>query len=144
MSQNYGVAPPDPGTLVGQFRLTAGDAKYDELDPPEPGYGSYAIWSDSEVSSFLALVGQSVPRAIAVGYRQVAAATSAASIKTDDLTVSGDAEVKKWIALADYFDGIADRGDASAVDDHFELVSIGSGRNCRPEASPRLRGRGWC
>lgn len=137
---NRGIAPLDPDTPIGQFRLASGDREYVALTPPEAGYGDYKIWSDDEITSYLTLTGSNVPRAIAIGYRNIAASISADSIKTDDLAMAGKEEVEKWERLADKWDAIADKADGAAVDDYFELADIGSPRHYRPpEASPWLR-----
>jgi len=122
---NRGVAPPNPTTDVGKFRFAAGDTEYKPLDPPESGYGDYNVWSDAEIEAYLEL-GGSVARAIAIAYRQMAAhwTSTAATIKTDDLTYSAKDTVGNWLALADYWDKLADSEEAAAVDDVFELVAI--------------------
>lgn len=136
---NRGVAPPDTGADVGKFRFAAGDATYVELDPAEAGFGDYGVWSDDEITTFLLVAGGNLPRAIAIAYRQVAAhwASISATIKTDDLSFSGKESVGNWLALADYWDKVADSADATAVDDYFDLVEMNPGYEyCPPEGSP--------
>lgn len=135
---NRGIAPPDPATQVGQFRFTAGDSSYTELDPPEVGFGDYAIWSDDEINSFLTVADGNLARAIAIAYRQMAAmwASTGASIKTDDLSYAAKDSVANWISLADYWDKVADDQDANAVDDYFDLVPVRRADYVHPEASP--------
>lgn len=144
---NRGVAPLDPNTLVGQFRIAAGDAEYKEFQPTEFGYGDYAIWSDAEIEAYLRLAGDKLPRAIAIGYRQLAASwvSLGATIKTDDLTYSSKDTVGQWIQLADYWDKIANDSDASSVDDYFDLVQMGRCASWPPEASPQrvATGKWW-
>jgi len=69
---NRGVAPLDPETLVGQFRLLYGDTLWVELDPAEAGYGDYTELSDDEITMFLTLAGDSVPMAISVYFVRLA------------------------------------------------------------------------
>lgn len=135
-----GIAPPDPATPVGQFRLLAGDSEYEPYDPPEPGYGLYAIWSDDEIEAFLTITDGNIARAIALAYTQLAAAwnSSSATIRTDDLQYSVKDSVGSWLNLAAYWNRIADEEEARAVDDYFDMVDVGTvRRGCRrPEASP--------
>lgn len=133
---NLGIAPPDPDTPVGQFRLASGDISYVPLDPPQPGYGDYGIWSDADINTFLTLTGGNIPRAIAIGYRQIAASVSASSIKTDDLSINDKEEFEKWMKLAAYWDGVADGDDGRAIDDYFDLVPVRHKTYLHPEASP--------
>lgn len=136
---NRGIAPPDPTTDVGKFRFAAGDSSFVALAPPEVGFGDYSVWSDDEIEVFLVVGGGNLARAIAIAYRQLAAtwASTGAAIKTDDLSYSAKESVGNWIALADYWDKLADEQGAAAVDDYFDLVTVGGNECYRPpEASP--------
>lgn len=145
-----GIAPPDPNTSVGMFRLLAGDSEYEEYDPPESGYGLYAIWSDTEIEAFLAITNDSVPRAIALAYTQMAAAwnSSSATIRTDDLQYQVKDSVGSWLNLADYWNRVADDDDAAAINDYFDMVDVGTTQHCwrKPEAAawPVCGCRGGC
>lgn len=151
MAENRGIAPPNPGTDVGRMRLALGDSEYTPYDPPQPGYGQYQIFSDDELSNFLELAGGSVPRAVAMAYRQIGAswASTGATIRTDDLTYSARDSVGNWLTLADYWDKVADKQDERAADDTFNLVSINRvERNFRDadlfiEGSPSRRDVSW-
>ena len=139
MAENRGIAPPDPNTDVGRFRLLSGDSEYVEYDPPQPGYGIYGLWSDAEIEAFLELAGGSIPRAIAMAYMQIGAswASSGASIRTADLTYSVKDSVGNWLNLAAYWSKIADDEDKRAINDYFDLVDVrGGDRWCKPEAAP--------
>ena len=139
MASNPGVAPLDPNTEVGRFRLLAGDATSKPLDPAVPGMGDYAIWSDAEIEAFLALSGGNIPRAIATAYMQMAAAwnSSSATIRTDDLQYQVKDSVGSWLNLADYWNKVADSEEERAINDYFDLVDVrGRERWCAPEAAP--------
>lgn len=134
-----GVAPPDGTTNVGKFRLLSGDSEYVELDPPEPGFGLYQLWSDAEINAFLDVAGGSVARAISLAYAQIGAswASTGATIKTDDLSYSVKDSVGNWMGLAKYWSDIADSEEGRDVDDYFDLVVV-RGEACwrKPEAAP--------
>ena len=140
MAENIGIAPPDKKTDVGRFRLGAGDAEYTPLNPPQPGYGNYANWSDDQIEVLLDLAGGSVARAIAIAYRQLAShlTSMGATIRTEDLTYSNKETVASWLSLADYWDKTADAEEERAIDNYFDLVDNPREEEyCWPEASPR-------
>lgn len=140
MDQNRGIAPPDKATDVGKMRFALGDAEYTELDPPESGFGSYGLFSDESLETFLVLAGGNIARAIAMAYRQIGAswASTDVGIKTDDLSYSAKDSVGNWLSLAGYWDKVADAQDQRAVDSIFMLVDVGTTRRglCKPEAAP--------
>lgn len=140
MADNRGVAPPDPSTNIGKMRFALGDSAFVPLDPPEPGYGNYQLFSDDELATFLILADDNVARAIAMAYRQIGAswASTGATIKTDDLSYSAKDSVGNWLSLADYWDKVADDQDQRAVDSLFDMVEVGTTRRgrCKPEAAP--------
>lgn len=146
---NRGVAPLDPDTLVGQFRLLSGDIDWVELDPPEVGYGNYALWSDEQIEAYLTLADGNLARAISIAYTQLAAAwnSTSATIRTDDLQYSVKDSVGSWLNLADYWRRIADNEDEREINEYFDMVDVGTNR-CRrkPEASawPLCGCRGGC
>lgn len=127
---NRGVAPPDTDTPVGAVRVGVGDTDWSELDPPELGYGNYALFSDAELELFLTLSDGNVPRAIAMAYIKLAASwnSSSATIRTDDLQYSVKDSVGSWLSLADYWNNIADNEDDRAANDIFDMVDIGTTR----------------
>ena len=135
-----GIAPPNPSTDVGKFRLLAGDSEYQALVPPVPGMGHYQTWSDMEIAAFIEISGGSVPRAIALAYTQIGAsfAASGATIKTDDLSYSSKDSVGSWQSLARYWTEVADKADQKAADDMFIMVETRADDYwMRPEGSPR-------
>lgn len=139
MEVNKGVAPLDPTSDVGKFRLLVGDTSYEELDPPESGFGDYTYFSDDEIELFLDQ-GESMEEAAYLAYLQLAAATALESktVKDFDLQVdltkrSGDLRA---IALM-----WRDRADAAGAD-IFEAFDIVSGPECTPEGMVRTVGRG--
>lgn len=134
-----GIAPPNPETPTGNFRLLAGDSEWQPYSPQQPGYGLYQTWSDAEIQAFLTLANGNVARAISYAYNQIGAmyAASGATIKTDDLSYSVKDSVGNWAGLARYWSDMADRADATAADDMFIMVDTGYQQPwMRPEASP--------
>lgn len=138
MSINRGAAPPNKSTGVGKMRYALGDQDFVPLDPPETGFGSYQLFSDDELEVLLELSGGSIPRAVATAYRKIGAswAATGATIKTNDLTYSAKDSVGNWLALAEYWDKVADREEQAAIDSIFMIVPVGRRRGCVPEGSP--------
>ncbi|AXH50200.1 hypothetical protein SEA_MUSETTA_44 [Microbacterium phage Musetta] len=135
-----GIAPADPNTSVGKFRFAAGDSEYKNYDPPQPAYGLYQLWSDGDIIGLLAVAGGSVARAVSLAYAQIGAsfATSGATIKTDDLSVSVKDSVGNWLNLSRWWGEVADNEAANAADDIFDLVDVRSinARHPQPEGAP--------
>ncbi|QDH48045.1 hypothetical protein SEA_PAVLO_37 [Microbacterium phage Pavlo] len=135
-----GIAPPNPETPTGNFRLLAGDSDWMPYSPQQPGYGLYQVWSDSEIQAFLILSGGNVARAISYAYTQIGAsyAASGATIKTDDLSYSAKDSVGNWQGLARYWSDMADKEDQRAANDMFIMVDTGREQPwMRPEGSPQ-------
>lgn len=128
-NENRGIAPPDVNTDVGKVRLLSGDVNYTPLVPPEVGYGNYEVWSDDQINAALVASGGSIPRAIAILYGLIAAswASTSATIKTDDLSMSAKDSVGNWLNLAAYWNSIADKEDENAINDYFDLVDTRGG-----------------
>lgn len=135
---NVGVAPPDISTDIGKMRRALGDSESVPLVPPEAGLGQYQLFADDDLEVFLELADGNISRAIAMAYRQIGAswASTGATIKTDDLTYSAKDSVGNWLALAGYWDKVADDQDERAINNYFDLVDVGAARRCKPEASP--------
>lgn len=134
MAVNRGVAPPVRGTEVGDFRFLIGDAAYEELTPPEAGYGSYKLFSDEEIEVFLSM-GTSPEDAAYLAYMQLAgaAALSSSSIQDYDLKVSTEKRATDLRLIAQ---GWKDRADAAAAD-IFELFDVSiRDEDCPPELAP--------
>lgn len=135
---NRGVAPLDPETTTGQFRLLYGDTQYVPLDPPEVGYGDYTELSDDEIEMFLAISGNSPARAISIYYIRLAGDASKESLSIKDHDLAADltkraqdllAAAARWAAVADAEADIAGDGDI------FEIFEVDT-CTCPPEAAP--------
>lgn len=130
MVVNKGVAPVDPTTEVGQFRLTIGDATATDLEPPEAGFGNYEMFSDDEIEAFLNQ-GGSMNGAIALAYLQMAgvAARESKSVQDMDLRVDLTKRATDLRLLAQFWQGKADAESAEI----FELFDGAPNCRCRPE-----------
>lgn len=137
---NRGLAPFDPASAVGQFRVLYGDVNYVPLDPAEPGYGNYTELSDLEIEGLLASAGGSTYRAIGNYYAALAgnAAKASSSIRDYDLQVDTTKRATDLLNLAKYWWGLADDEDTTAGgSDIFEVFSmVSEGSCCTPEAAP--------
>lgn len=122
---NRGIAPFDPGTDIGRFRVRAGDTTWTELDPPEPGYGHYEKWSDAEIQVFLE--SPSLEWGIYEAYLQLAtsAAIESREISDFDLKVSTSKRADQLFRIAQEWRDIAAGEDASAAEEAFEIVPTG-------------------
>lgn len=142
MAVNKGVAPVDFSTPVGKFRLLVGDLEYEELDPPEPGLGSYKYFSDLEIESFLEQ-GDSQEEAAYLAYMQLAtaAAMESKSVKDFDLQVDLTKRSGELRAIANMWRNKAD----SMVGDIFEVFDTVDPRRYPPElaAQPYCGGSKW-
>lgn len=139
---NRGVAPFDPTTAVGQWRVYYGDVSYSPLDPPETGYGNYLEVSDAEIEAFLESAGGFVYRAIGNYYAILAgnAAKVSQSISDYDLKIDDTKRPAALLELAKYWWGRADDEDVIAGgSDIFEVFSMVAPRGacCSPEAAPK-------
>lgn len=138
---NKGIAPYDPASSVGQFRVGFGDTHWVPLDPPELGFGDYDSFSDTDIEALLALAGGSVPRAIALAYTQMAAAWNkeGVTIRTDDLTYDSSKSVGTWLSLADYWNNIADNESSDYGDVVYPAYARG-GYEYVPNVAPGFLG----
>lgn len=130
---NRGLAPYDPTTTVGQFRVFYGDVTYVPLDPAEVGYGNYAEISDAEIEAFLNSANGSVYRAIGNYYAQLAgqAAKASSSIKDYDLAVDTTKRATDLLNLARYWWGLANDEDTTAGgSDIFEVFGVTNADTC--------------
>ena len=142
MSTNKGIAPPDMTTDVGKFRALIGDLKYVELDPPVASFGNYELFSDDEITVFLA--GSTSPEgAAALAYSQLAgrAALESTQVKDQDLQVDLTKRATDLRLIAAMWQGKADQAAA----DIFELfdVNIRDGY-CTPELAAKRVSWGGC
>lgn len=139
---NRGVAPFDPTTAVGQFRVFYGDVTYVPLNPAEAGYGDYAELSDAEIEVFLNSANGSVYRAIGNYFAILSgnAAKVSASIKDYDLTID---ESKRPAALLEaaklWWSRADDEDTAEGGSDIFEVFGMVApvGACCTPEGAAR-------
>ena len=127
---NRGVVPVDPNTPVGALRYAIGDIDYEDLAPPEAGFGNYSNFSDSELAQFIAQGGGSTTRASGFAYLRFAvlAATGAISWRTDDLAVDSKQVASEYRLLARIAFEQADAEDAagaSGFDLDFPFMSCG-------------------
>lgn len=116
--KHLGIAPPDPESDVGKFRLLYGDgeAKLITDDPEYEGYGEYTELSDAEIETFITQGNGSVKRGIGFYYLALSgqAAKVAKTVKDYDLQVSTVQRAKDlreaanlWFEQADHEDGLA-------------------------------------
>lgn len=138
---NRGVAPFDPSSAIGQFRVLYPDVTYVALDPAEPGYGNYAELSDDEITALLVGGNDSVKRAIGNYYAQLAgqAAKESASIADYDLKIDTTKRSADLLKLAQLWWGLADEDDSAAgTSDVFDVFQVvGQGACCTPEGAAR-------
>lgn len=141
MAENRGVAPLDPTTDVGKLRSALGDTTYTELDPPEPGYGNYADYSDLELEAFIAQ-GGSVEGGASRAYMQMAgaAAREAKNIQDFDLKINTEKRAEYLMQLAGMWQ---DKADALSAD-IFEVFDLSGQDCCIPELTPRPICRRGC
>ena len=133
-----GVAPPNPATDTGRFRYLIGDAEYTELDPPQVGMGAYEMFSDEQITTFLALGEGSTNRAIAYAYLNLAsqAALQSKSVKDFDLQVDLTKRSADLRAIAAMWFDRADDEDADNTD-IIDVFPIGRREADRhPELTP--------
>ena len=140
MAENPGVAPLDPTSSVGHLRALLGDTQYVDLTPPVAGQGSYAVFSDADLISYLSLAGNVTLRAAAIAIRRMALEYSSKgkSIKTDDLAIDLRSRGRDLLEVAKSFESAADAADSSAADDYFNIVPFGDSpfaSTCRPEGA---------
>lgn len=146
MADNRGVAPLDPSTPVGRFRILYGDTSYVPLDPPVPGMGSYQELSDDEIEGFITQGSDSIPRGI--GYLYIALAGQAAKqskvVQDQDLRIDLTKRAADLRAIADVWFGSADNDDLVSAEEAFEIVPTGHRYGGTiPEGSPAIWGRAY-
>lgn len=131
---NIGIAPPEYTEAVGRLRALLGDTTYEELDPPVPGKGTYELFSDDVLNSFLSLSEESVVGAAYYATLQLAnkAAKDSRMVKDFDLQVDLTKKSADYARLANTFKAQWD-GEAQDI---FELEMPSQGCHCVGEASP--------
>ena len=142
MAENRGIAPPDMSSNVGKFRALAGDVEFTPYDPPQPGFGMYQKFSDSEIEGFLAAADDSLEGSLYFSFMQLAgdAALAAKNVKDFDIAISTEKRATELRLIAQMW---KDRWDAS-TEDIFEVFDIGRGCDCVPELAPRPVCRRGC
>jgi hypothetical protein len=141
---NTGVAPLDPTTDVGKLRALIGDTNYVPLDPPVTGQGDYTMFSDVELTAYLAQAGDSLNRAAGYAYFALAsqAALSAKQIKDYDLQVDTRQRADSLFNVAKWY---FDQADAADAEEAFFIVPTGRRREPWAELAERPCGcRGAC
>lgn len=139
-----GVAPADPETPVGKFRLEYGDTEYTEYDPPVADVGNYSELSDAEIENLLASGGDSVSGALGKYYLALSghAAQQAKLVKDYDLQINLMDRSTRLLAVANRYLEEAGKEDRLAGgDDIFMVHPVGNRQNWIPEASPPRAGR---
>lgn len=143
MAVNYGIAPPDMSSLVGQFRANYGDMTWVELTPVEPGFGDYEELSDAEIEGFLIQGRDSVSRSIGFLYLAMAgkAAFDAKSYKNYDDALDKRSVARELRETARFwFDRADDEDLADGVGDIFEIYGHDDG-GAIPEMTMPIYGR---
>lgn len=138
---NRGIAPLNPGTTVGQFRLFYGDTQYVDLDPVEPGYGDYTELSDDEISLFLTQSSDSVTRAIGYYYIRLSgeAAKQSKEVEDYDLRVNLTKRAEDLRKTAQSYFELANAEDiASGASDFFQSYPFATQDPENPELAARV------
>lgn len=104
--------------------------------PAEPTTAEYVIWSDAEIEVLILQGGNSVAKAISIGYMQLAAQAASVSvnIRTDDLSHNTTSRSGEFLKLAQYWADIADQQAADGFDVVFPAQS---NIRCCAEAASR-------
>lgn len=136
---NAGVAPLEPTTDVGKFRLLFPDSVSVALEPPVAGQGDYTYFSDEEIERLLDQ-GVTPTRAVAYGWLQLAgaAALAALSVKDYDLAIDSTKRAEELRTTADYWFARADSEDAlGGENDVFNLFDMAGPRCSHHELTER-------
>lgn len=139
---NIGTYPIDPTSDIGKLRMLVGDTAATELQPPLPGHGNYAVFSDVTLAVVLGGQGGNQLRAAGTLFLQLAAeyAQTGKSIKTDDLAIDTRTRGGDLRSIAQSFFDQAQDADATDANDFFQIVPFAGrarvNRCIRPEAAP--------
>lgn len=122
---NPGVYPVDFNTDVGRFRLLVNDLYSVPLDPVVAGQQDFTLFSDAEITGYLALE-DSVYRAAGLAFMGLAAtaAREAESIRDFDLQVDRRDKSKALMEQARWFYTEAERLDGEG-EEGFTIVRTG-------------------
>lgn len=141
---NPGVAPLDPSTLVGQFRLVYGDTHSEPYSPVESGFQNYDELSDDEIESYLVSGSGSISRSIGYYYLSMAgqAAKLAKQIKDYDLQVDTTKRASLLTGIASQWFERADKeDDENGLSDIFDVFDTAPEGEFIPELSLPIWGR---
>lgn len=100
MTENIGAYPPDMTSLAGKVRVLVGDTDAAPLDPPTPGLGVYAWYSDEELEALGEMNGSN-PKRVAIWVLSQVAMSQAMLLKkwtSEDLQVDGPAILRSMEA----------------------------------------------
>lgn len=108
---NEGNVPPDFNAPTGRFRLIAQDTVATDLTVPVAGRGQYALFSDDEISGYMAIYPDNIFRAVGTAYLALAgrASLQAKLVKDFDLQVD---LTKRSAALNAAAEAFFERADA--------------------------------
>lgn len=110
-----GTTPPDYTAPIGQFRLLAQDTHYVDLNPTQPGQGTFDLFSDAEISGYLAMYeGYSPYRAVGAAYQGLAARAALQSKMVKDYDLQVDL-TKQATALQATAEAMFERADKEDV-----------------------------
>jgi hypothetical protein len=123
---NQGVAPLDPGTLVGQVRALIGDTAFATSSPAVTGLGDYSMFSDADLAAFLKVSNSSVNRAVGNGYMRIAGslALKSADAKAQDMAVDISKRADQFTKLAQQQFALADQDDQLGRNPANNLVVV--------------------
>lgn len=82
-----GAVPPDFNTPTGRFRLLANDVVFAN---ESGGFGEYELFSDEEISGFLAIAPESILRCVGFGYLSLAGSAAVESKIVKDFDLQAD------------------------------------------------------
>lgn len=139
---NVGIAPPDPTSPVGRFRLMAGDTDFKPLDPPVAGQGEYEDASDDEIQSYLDATSGNLNRALGTYFLAMAAAAASEAklIQDYDLRLSTVSRAGDLRRVGQAFLAQAESDDmVEGGTDVFEAFTLSGNTSSIPEGSlPRV------
>jgi len=133
-----GKAPLDPESSVGRFRMLSNDTEYEELSPPEEGFGSYKYASDAEIESYIEAASGNLNRALGTYFLAMSAAAAAEArvVQDFDLRVSTVSRAGDLRRIGMSFLEQADKSDESGGEkDIFDAFSLGGQSANIPEGS---------
>lgn len=118
---NPGEYPVDMTKPVGVFRAVIGDTESTPYDPEEPGFQNFEMFSDAEITGFLAAGNDNLNRGVGYAYLALAgrAAIESKSIKDFDLSIDNTKRPTELRLIAQSWFDKADKEDAASQDAFF-------------------------